>query len=210
MRHLANIDPRLNIDSLNKDNRLLAYINFSGNFTEESGETFCKNLYEAENKAKKLGQAIIPIVINSYGGALDALMAMIEAINACSLPVATVVSGKAMSCGALLFSCGKEGHRYIGENSRVMIHEGSTFTCGKNSEVKSDANEIQRLNEKYFNILDANCKKEKGYFQDVMYRVHKNSDWFLTPEECVKHNLANFIGTPTLKVNVKMNHEFGL
>ena len=210
MRHLANIDPRLNIDSLNKDNRLLTYINFSGNFTEQSGETFCKDLYEAENKAKKLGQAIIPIVINSYGGAIDALMSMMEAINNCSLPVATIVSGKAMSCGTLLFSCGKEGHRYVGEHSRVMIHEVSSVAIGKNDEIKSSSAEVERLNEKLFNILDANCKKEKGYFQDVMYRVHKNSDWFLTPEECVKHNLANFIGIPTLKVNVKMNHEFGL
>jgi ATP-dependent protease ClpP protease subunit len=36
-------------------------------------------------------------------------MSMISAIKDAELPVATIVEGKAMSCGAILFSFGEEG-----------------------------------------------------------------------------------------------------
>jgi ATP-dependent Clp endopeptidase proteolytic subunit ClpP len=210
VRLSVNIDNRLNAKGLNKDNDLLAFVNFRGDFKEDSGEEFCKDLNAAENKAKHLGQSIIPISINSYGGAVDALMSMVDAIEHCSLPVATIVSGKAMSCGAFLFSCGAKGHRYIGPNSRVMIHEVSSVHFGKNEDLKTSATETERLNIQAFKILDKNCNKPNGYFQELIHTKYKNSDWFLNPEECVKHNLASVIGIPTLKLSVKMNTEFGI
>lgn len=40
-------------------------------------------------------------------------MSMVSDIKHSRIPVATIVQGKAMSCGAILFSCGEEGMRYM-------------------------------------------------------------------------------------------------
>ena len=54
--------------------------------------------------AHSTGQKVIPVVIDSYGGEVYSLMSMISSIESSELPVATIVEGKAMSCGAVLLS----------------------------------------------------------------------------------------------------------
>ena len=73
-------------------------------FDEDSAKKFAAEMAQAHNT----GQEVIPIVIDSYGGQVYSLMSMIAAIKDAELPVATIVEGKAMSCGAVLFSFGRE------------------------------------------------------------------------------------------------------
>ena len=58
-------------------------------------------------------------------------MSMISDIKHSSIPVATIVQGKAMSCGAILFSFGAEGKRYMDPDATVMIHDVSSMDRGK-------------------------------------------------------------------------------
>ena len=53
-------------------------------FDEESADKFTKLVGEAHNT----GQPVIPIVIDSYGGQVYSLMAMIAAIKSAELPIA--------------------------------------------------------------------------------------------------------------------------
>ena len=69
-------------------------------FDEKSAKEFQHQMAQAHNT----GQKVIPIVIDSYGGQVYSLMAMISAIKHSEIPIATIVEGKAMSCGAILFS----------------------------------------------------------------------------------------------------------
>ena len=69
-------------------------------FTPDGAKKFTQDMSAAHNS----GQDIIPIVIDSYGGQVYSLMSMISAIRASELPVSTIVEGKAMSCGVVLFS----------------------------------------------------------------------------------------------------------
>ena len=78
-------------------------------FNEEAAKKFTQDMAAAHNS----GQNIIPIVIDSYGGQVYSLMSMISDIKSSDLPVATIVEGKAMSCGAVLFTFGEDGHRYM-------------------------------------------------------------------------------------------------
>ena len=71
-------------------------------FTEESAKEFANKMAAAHNT----GQKVIPIIIDSYGGQVYSLMSMIGSINSSELPVATIIEGKAMSCGAILFTSG--------------------------------------------------------------------------------------------------------
>ena len=68
-------------------------------FDEDAAKKFDEQISLAHNT----GQKVIPVVIDSYGGQVYSLMSMISAIKHADLPIATIVEGKAMSCGAVLF-----------------------------------------------------------------------------------------------------------
>ena len=100
------------------------------------------------NKAQNSGQPVIPVIIDSYGGQVYSLMSMISDIKHSKIPVATIVQGKAMSCGAILFSFGTEGYRYMDPDATLMIHDVSSMEIGKVEEIKASAEETERLNQK--------------------------------------------------------------
>jgi hypothetical protein len=64
---------------------------------------------------------------------------MVANIKASNIPVATIVEGKAMSCGALLFSYGASGYRFMDKHATIMIHDVSSGARGKIEEIKADA-----------------------------------------------------------------------
>ncbi len=169
-------------------------------FTESSAKEF----REAMADANDTNQPIIPIVIDSYGGQVYSLLSMVSTIRASKIPVATIVTGKAMSCGAVLMTCGAEGHRYISQDATVMIHDVSSGTFGKVKEMKADAEEADRLNAKIYEIMAHNCGKDTDYFSKIVH-AKGHADWYLTPQEAIKHNLANAIKVPTFQVNASVS-----
>jgi len=169
-------------------------------FDEESAKEFRNKVALAHNT----GQKIIPVVIDSYGGQVYSLMSMISTIKNSELPIATIVQGKAMSCGAILFSFGKEGYRFVDPNSTVMIHDVSAGQLGKVEEVKASAKESDRLNKIVYNMMAQNCGKADDYFLKLVDKK-KHADWFLDANEAKKHGLANHLRVPKISVNLDVN-----
>jgi ATP-dependent Clp endopeptidase proteolytic subunit ClpP len=169
-------------------------------FNEDSAKDFDAKIAAAHNT----GQKIIPVVIDSYGGHVYSLLAMISSIKNSDLPVATIVEGKAMSCGALLFGFGTEGYRYVDRDATVMIHEVSSMQGGKVEEIKASFEETKRLNDKVFKMLARNIDKPEDYFLDKIHEK-KHADWFLEAEECKDLGLANHIRVPSLNIKIDVN-----
>lgn len=140
---------------------------------------------------------IIPILIDSFGGEVYSLLAMLDIIASADRPVATIAIGKAMSCGAILLACGSPGLRFIGPHSTVMIHDVGSFSFGKIEDLKADVGEADRLNIKVFDLLNTNCKKKAGYFQKLVAEK-KHANWYLSPAEALKHSIVDKIGIPVL------------
>lgn len=172
-------------------------------FDEESAKDFALQMAQAHNT----GQKVIPVVIDSYGGQVYSLMSMIAAIKDSELPVATIVEGKAMSCGAVLFSFGKDGYRFMDKNATVMIHDVSSMDMGKIEELKASAKEADRLNTIIYTMMAQNCSKKDDYFMKIVDKK-KHADWFLDAEEAQSHNLANHLRIPTLRINVAVEYDF--
>jgi len=171
-------------------------------FNEETAKKFVESMAAAHNT----GQKIIPVVIDSYGGEVYSLMAMIAAIEDAELPVATIVEGKAMSCGAILFSFGEEGLRFMDRNATLMIHDVSSMEWGKVEELKASAKEADRLNDKVYTMMARNCGKKDDYFLKIVDKK-KHADWFLDADESKKHNLANQLRLPTMNIEVSVDIE---
>jgi ATP-dependent Clp protease protease subunit len=170
-------------------------------------ESAAKEFSEKMSKAHNTGQPVVPVIIDSYGGQVYSLMSMISDITHARIPVATIVQGKAMSCGALLFSFGKEGMRYMDPDATLMIHDVSSMTIGKVEEIKADAEETERLNQKVYKMMAKNCGHHEDYFLDIIHE-RGHADWFLESDECLKHNLANHLHIPTLKIEARVKFDF--
>jgi ATP-dependent Clp protease protease subunit len=172
-------------------------------FDEQSAEDFRNKFSMAQNT----GQKVIPIVIDSYGGQVYSLMSMIATIRASPLPVATIAEGKAMSCGAVLLTCGEEGMRYMDPDATVMIHDVASGQHGKNEEVKASAAETDRLNTKIFKIMAQNCGKPEDYFlKEIHERGH--ADWFLEADECRRIGMINHTRLPKINVKIDVSIDF--
>tara|TARA_B100000287_G_scaffold149583_1_gene141306 strand:- start:795 stop:1400 length:606 start_codon:yes stop_codon:yes gene_type:complete len=172
-------------------------------FTEAAAKEFSTLMMKAQNT----GQPIVPVIIDSYGGQVYSLMSMISDIKHSKIPVATIVQGKAMSCGALLFSFGAEGHRYVDPDATLMIHDVSSMSWGKVEEIKASAEETTRLNKKVYQMMAQNCGQRKNYFLDIIHEKG-HADWFLDADEAMKHKLANHARVPELNINATVDFEF--
>lgn len=173
-------------------------------FDEESAKKFSDAMSEAQNT----GQPIVPVVIDSYGGQVYSLLSMVANIKASKIPVATIVQGKAMSCGALLFSFGAFGHRYMDKHATIMIHDVSTGAHGKVEEIKADAKESDRLNQWLYREMATNCGKEEEYFLKMIHE-RSHADWYLDATEAQTHGLANHLRVPDLKLKIDVEYSFG-
>ena len=199
MKLITKISPLVKEFELRK-NPIIIRVN---KFDEESAKKFSQEIAQAHNT----GQKVIPIVIDSYGGQVYSLMAMISDIKNATLPIATIAEGKAMSCGAILFSFGEDGRRFIDPNATLMIHDVSSMDMGKVEELKAGAAEADRLNNIVYKMMAQNCGKKDDYFMKIVDKK-KHADWFLDAEEAKKHGLANHLRIPVLNISIDVNIDF--
>ena len=194
-----NVDPRIRA----KKSELIAepVVVHVQKFDDEG----VKDFREQMEKANHSGQPVIPILIDSYGGSVYGCLEMISYVKKSSLPVDTIVCGKAMSAGAILFGMGR--NRYMSENATIMLHDASMMTGGKNQEIKSDSKELDRLNSLIFKLLGANCGHTEDYFEKLIHEKG-HADWYLTPKEAKKHKICTHIHVPELQVNISLNYSF--
>ena len=169
-------------------------------FNEETADKLSSLISIAHNT----GQKVIPVIIDSYGGQVYSLMSMISSIKNSSLPVATIIKGKAMSCGAILASFGSEGLRFMDQDATIMIHDVSSRAFGKVEELKADASEADRLNKKVFTMMARNCGKPDDFF---LKKIHDkgHADWFLNSEEAIEIGIINHKRIPEMKIKISVD-----
>ena len=170
-------------------------------FTEDSAKAFASQMSDAQ----QTGQTIIPIVIDSYGGSVMALMRMVSIVQSSKIPVATIVEGKAMSCGAVLFMMGKEGYRFAGSQATILIHEVSSADSGKLHDLKVSVAETEALNSMIFSLMNKNTGHPLGFFEKIL-KDRLDSDWFIPVDQAKKLNIVNHIGLPEFKTKVDVKY----
>jgi len=172
-------------------------------FDEDSANKFQLEIAQAHNT----GQKVIPVIIDSYGGQVYSLMTMISAIKNSEIPVATIVEGKAMSCGAVLLTFGEDGMRFADPDATVMIHDVSSGGYGKVEELKASAEEASRLDDKIFTMMARNCGKKDDFFKKKVFSK-KHADWFLDAQEAKKYGIVNHLRVPKINITVDVDIDF--
>jgi ATP-dependent Clp endopeptidase proteolytic subunit ClpP len=166
---------------------------------DESG---LRNFESDFSKAVNIGQNIIPIKVDSYGGEVYALQGMIDLIESSKTPVATIMTSKGMSCGSFLTAFGTLGYRYASPNATLMIHDIGGGAFDKYGEVIVRAEELKRLNDSLFKRMARHCGyQDEGFF---LKQIHErgHSDWYLDAKEMKRLNLIDHIGYPKMVTEV--------
>lgn len=204
MRTFFNIDERLHIKKLSEvlDGPKVIRVN---KFDEEGLENFEEDMDEAIMTK----QPVIPIVVDSYGGSAYGCLGMLAAIEQVEqqIPVATILTSKAMSAGAILFCWGTEGYRFMHPDAWIMIHDVGSFTEGKIEDIKAGAKMIDDMNQRMYKRLSKRLGHDAGYIGDLIKKKH-HVDWFLNAKDAKKHKVTNHLTVPSFKAEISLNYEF--
>lgn len=128
------------------------------------------------------------LYINSPGGSVYDGMAIYDTINHIKNDVHTVGIGLQASMGAFLLSSGTKGKRSLLPHSKVMIHQPSSGTRGKVTDMEIDLKESLAVRKMLNEILAKNTGQKLSQIEKDVDR-----DYWMTAEEAVKYGLVDKI-----------------
>ncbi|MEK6832583.1 MAG: ATP-dependent Clp protease proteolytic subunit [Nanoarchaeota archaeon] len=130
----------------------------------------------------------ISIYINSPGGNVTSGMAIYDTMRYISNPIATFCLGQCASMAAVLLAAGDKGRRFSLPNSRIMIHQPWGGASGSASDIRIQANEIERLKKSINKILvDHSGKPIETVEKDT------DRDFFMSPKEAIEYGLIDTV-----------------
>jgi len=133
------------------------------------------------------GEEEIQMYINSPGGSVTAGLAIYDTMQHIKAPVSTLCVGQAASMAAVLLSAGEEGKRYILPNARVMIHQPMGYAEGKETDIRIQAQQIEKIRNRLAKILSSHTKKsDLKEVQDMM-----EWDFWMDSDEAIIHKFAD-------------------
>lgn len=135
-------------------------------------------------------QADISLYINSPGGSVYDGMAIYDTMNFIKPDVATYGIGLQASMGAFLLSSGARGKRFCLPHAKVMIHQPSSGTQGKVTDMEIDMKETLEVKEMLAKIMAKNTGQKLTKVKSDMER-----DYWMTPDEAVKYGLIDKVLT---------------
>ena len=211
MKFILDMPPVIKVDDVFEQLECIPdRIPLVGEINEELAATVRATIEMAQFNMDKTKQEIIPIIIDTYGGDAYAMMSIIDAIDNCPYPVATIIEGKAMSAGAVIASCGARGYRYMAPNATIMLHHVRLYTAGGSPEdLEVDAQELRRLHDIAMERIAKNCKKKKNFFTKKL-REGGDADLYLSAKEALEIGLIDHIGLPMMKTTISITQEFGM
>ena len=160
-------------------------------FNQENCMPLVKMIMEYNLMPKKDAPKIIHLYINSPGGFVDSCMHLIDVVKQSRIPVHTYGMGAIASCGVMLMMAGKKGHRYLTQNTAVMSHEFSGGTKGQYHDMLDAHTHMEWTNQKLMEHYMKCTKKKEAYIRKHL--LAPKTDHWLTPEEAVKHGIADKI-----------------
>ena len=135
-------------------------------------------------------QADISLYINSPGGSVYDGMAIYDTMNFIKPDVATYGIGLQASMGAFLLSSGAKGKRFCLPHAKMMIHQPSSGTHGKVTDMEIDMKETLEVKEMLAKIMAKNTGQKLAKVKSDMER-----DYWMTPDEAVKYGLIDKVLT---------------
>jgi ATP-dependent Clp protease protease subunit len=157
-----------------------------GELTEELCNRVSKQLLFLALKGAKE----INIILNSVGGEVyHGLLVFntLEDLKQRGIQVTIEARGLCASMGVLILMGATK--RIAAKYTRFLLHETSSFTYGKVSEMKEGVQELERLNAMLDEIIIERTKISKK----VLEEKTRKREWWLSAEEALKYGIIHEI-----------------
>lgn len=134
------------------------------------------------------GRPKINLHVNSYGGSIFAGISSMDTILRIRnyVDIITIVEGGVASAGTFISVVGTK--RKITKNSYMLIHQLSSFTYGKYSEIKDDMKNYDELMKMIKNIYTQYTEIPANVIDEIL-----NHDLWWDAKTCLKYKLVDEI-----------------
>lgn len=156
---------------------------------DEIDDKCAKDIISSLLKLDMCNHKDITMYINSGGGSVSAGLSIYDTMNLIKSDIKTICIGRCASMASILLINGAKGKRYALPNSEVMIHEVSSGTFGKITEMSDKLEHSKKLNERLMKIIASKTKKTmKELKRDVV-----NKDTWMNANEALKYGFVDAI-----------------
>ena len=160
-------------------------IYLDGEIDDECAREIIKKLLKLDIQSHK----DITMYINSAGGSVASGLAIYDVMNMIKSDVSTIGIGKCASMASILLINGAKGKRYILPNAEVMVHEVSSGTFGKVTEMQMKLDHSKSLNNKLWKII---ADKTNRSFQQIK-KDATNKDAWMSSRLALKYGFVDKI-----------------
>lgn len=143
---------------------------------------------EKESKEKDFVRKPIKIYINSYGGSVYDMWALIDIILNSKTPIYTYCTGYAMSAAFKIFLAGHK--RFATKHATFMYHQMSCRKSGKYQDLVEDRKEMDYLQKSIEEYVVDRTKLTQSDIDDIR---EKKKDFYIHPKEALKWGVIDEI-----------------
>jgi ATP-dependent Clp protease, protease subunit len=133
-------------------------------------------------------KAAVKLYINSPGGSVYDGLAIYDTMQHISCDVETYGIGVQASMGAFLLSSGTKGKRYILPHATVMVHQPSSGSRGKVTDMEIDLRESLRIKKLLNDILAKNTGQK---LSDIERDAER--DFWMTAKQAKDYGIVDHI-----------------
>lgn len=132
--------------------------------------------------------ADINFYINSPGGSVYDGLAILDTMNLVKSDVATYGVGLQASMGAVLLANGAKGKRYMLPHAKTMIHQPSSGTKGKVTDMEIDLKESLAVKDELVELMSKATGQKPAKIREDMER-----DYWMKPSEAKAYGIIDHV-----------------
>lgn len=181
------------LDTSNANDDRIIYL--SSDISEQSVGDVCKRILsineadrQGTEKFKKYVIQPIQLYIQSFGGSIYDMWALIDIIETSNTPIITYCTGYCMSAAASIFMAGHIRCMY--EHAYLMIHQMFVYNMGKYEDTKIDAEQHAKLHKRNTKFLKEKTQLPKKIFDKI---GKSKEDVYLDAKDCLKYGICDKI-----------------
>lgn len=143
-----------------------------------------------ENHVREAKKKELILMICSDGGSVVDGFALIDVMNASTIPIKTVGLGCIASCGLLIFLAGTAGRRVLTPNTSILSHQFSWGTSGKEHELFAVVKEYELTQERMLNHYRVCTSLSDDKIREHLLPPH---DVYLSAREALELGLCDHV-----------------
>ena len=130
--------------------------------------------------------------ISSAGGSVSEMFTIYDLMRLVKnhRDIATFGYGKVASAAVPLLASGTKGKRHIAKHARIMLHHCSSNISGPHPSVRSNFNELKKVEDMMVQILTEHSNLSAGEIYNIL---SKNTDEYFSAEEVLEMGLVDKI-----------------